>query len=169
MNKHLLGFISGFCCATLLFCAVGFGIFIHGCQKDLEALDKTDVYSDAQVRQAIAKSGINLPQCSWNLFYAISGFQDHAVWITATVPKEDLWNVVEISLHKTRSDFTNGIPNNFFDRVEGGAKQAIDTSLWNPRSVTTPLHFSKKEKGGYYEDWLVDENGGRIFVTKVNT
>lgn len=77
---------------------------------DVKSLDRTDLYSDAQVRQRIMESGIELPPASWNLFYAINGFQDHGVWITFTVPRDQLWSVVEASLQKKREDFTSGIP-----------------------------------------------------------
>jgi len=137
--------------------------------EDMKSLDRTDVYSDAEVRQKIKASGIDLPSDSWNLFYAISGFRDHGVWIALTVPRDQLWSVVEASLQKKREDFTNGIPEEFFDKVELGEDQKIDTSVWAPKSIKHPLHFSIRKGNSYFEDWVVDEEGGRIFITKQNT
>ena len=130
--------------------------------------DRTAIYSDQEVRKVIKDSGILLPDASWNLFYAINGFQDHGVWITVTVPRDQLWTVVEASLHKTKNDFTTGIPDSFLDRVELGTDQKIDTSIWNPQAIKTPLHFSINEKNRHFEDWVVDEDNGQIFVSKSN-
>jgi hypothetical protein len=161
------------------------GIFILGCFLGASALglihtikktgdgfknwDRTDIYSDQEVRTRIRDSGIALPADSWNLFYAIDGFRDHGVWITLTVPTDQLWKVVEASLHKTKADFAAGIPESFLPGVELGGDQKIDTTIWNPQAIKIPLHFSIKEKNSYFEDWVVDEDTGRIFVTKSNT
>jgi hypothetical protein len=103
------------------------------------------------------------------LFYAINGFEDHAVWIALTVPRDQLWNVAEGALHKTREDFSKGIPDGFLDQVEMGKDQQIDTSIWTPKSIENPLHFSIRKGSSYFEDWVVDEDTGRIFITKWNT
>jgi len=159
-------FFLGCICGGLLF---GLVHVFKSTAVDFKTLDRTDVYSDQQVRQAIKNSGVALPTNSWDLFYAISGFQDHGVWIALTVPPDQLWAVVEASVHKTKNDFTAGVPESFLDRVELGADQKIDTNLWNPQTIKTSLHFSIKEKGSYFEDWVVDEENGRIFITKSNT
>jgi len=159
-------FLLGCACGGLLF-----GV-IHVSRKtgaDFKAWDRTEVYSDQQVRQAIKDSGIALPTGSRDLFYAISGFQDHGVWIALTVPHEQLWSIVDASLHKTKHDFVPGIPESFLEHVELGPDQKTDTGIWNPRSIKSPLHFSIKEKGPYFEDWVIDEENGRIFITKSNT
>jgi hypothetical protein len=159
-------FLFGCVCGALL---LGVIHIFRGMGTDLTALDRTDVYSDQQVRQAITNSGIALPPASWNLFYAINGFQDHGVWIALTVPRDQLWVVVEASLHKTKTDFTAGIPQEFLSKVELGEGQKMDTSIWNPQTIKNPLHFSIRQKGSNFEDWVVDEDTGRIFVTKSNT
>jgi len=164
--KSIAIFLTGFFCGIALLCAVH---VLRKTSKDFKALDHTDIYSDKQVRQAINESGVSLPATSWNLFYAINGFQDHGVWIAFTVPRDQLWTVVEASLHKTKNDFTAGIPQEFLSHVELGADQKIDTSLWNPETTKKPLHFLIREKHSYFEDWVVDEENGRIFITKSNT
>jgi hypothetical protein len=156
---------------TGVFCGIALLGGVHALRKtsgNFKALDHTDVYSDQQVRQTIKDSGILLPAASWNLFYAINGFQDHGIWIALTVPRDQLWTVVEASLHKTKEDFAAGIPQEFLSRVELGTDQKIDTSSWNPETIKKPLHFSFRKKNTY-EDWVVDEENGRIFVTKSNT
>ena len=139
----------------------------------MKSWENTDVYSDAQVRKKIKDSGIDLPPASWNLFYAASGgFQDHATWIALSVPRDRIWSIIEASLHKPKEDFKRGIPKMFLEEVEMSEDQKIgpkiDTSLWNPVGIKNPFHFSIQE-GSYFEDWVVDEDGGRIFITKQNT
>jgi hypothetical protein len=85
------------------------------------------------------------------------------------MPRDQLWSMVESSIHKKREDFTIGIPKEFLDQVEMGKDQKIDTSLWTPKSIKSPLHFSIRNGSSYLEDWVVDEEGGRIFITKQNT
>jgi hypothetical protein len=162
--KNIAIFLVGSFFGALLLGAV---LVIRRTAEGMKSWDRTDVYSDIQVRQAIKVSGIELPPASWDLFHAISGFQDHGVWITFTVPRDQLWSVVEASIHKKREDFTSGIPEEFLDQVEMGEDQKIDTSLWTPKSTKNPLHFSIRSvrKGSYYfEDWVVDEKGGRILL-----
>lgn len=142
---------------------------IRGIGSFPKAWDRTDVYSDREVRQRIKESGIDLPPGSRDLFYAINGFQDHGVWITFTIPRDQLWPVIEASLHKTKKDFSSGIPEEFLSKVEVSQDQQIDTSLWTPQTIRNPLHFSIREKGSYFENWVVDEENGRIFITKQNT
>jgi hypothetical protein len=169
MKKNIAIFLAGCICGVLLLGAV---VAFRALRQEMEKMkswENTDVYSDIEARQAIKRSGIDLPPASWNLFYAINGFQDHGVWISLTVPRDQLWSVIEASIHKKREDFTTGIPEFFLDQVEMGKDQKIDTSLWTPKSIKNPLHFSIRKGNSYFEDWVVDEDGGRIFVTKQNT
>jgi hypothetical protein len=159
-------FLIGCICGALLLGAV---LLVRIVGEGMKSWGQTDVCSDVQVRQVIKDSGIDLPSASWDLFHAISGFQDHGVWIAFTVPRDQLWSVVEASIHKKREDFTTGIPEEFLDQVEMGEDQKIDTSLWTPKSIKNPLHFSIRKGSSYFEDWVVDEEGGRIFITKSNT
>jgi len=159
-------FLIGCVCGALLLGAV---LAVRKVAEGMKSWERTNVCSDIQVRQAIKDSGIDLPPASWDLFHAISGFQDYGVWITFTVPRDQLWSVVEASIHKKREDFTIGIPEEFLDQVETGTDQKIDTSLWTPKSIKNPLHFSIRKGSSYLEDWVVDEEGGRIFITKSNT
>lgn len=173
MKKNTAIFVSGCICGAFLFgMVVGFRalrVYVRQEAEKMKAWENTDVYSDVEARQAIKKSGIELPPVSWNLFCAINGFQDHGVWISFTAPRDQLWSVIEASIHKKREDFTSGIPENFLDQVELGKDQKVDTSLWTPKSIKNPLHFSIRKGDSYFEDWVVDENGGRIFITKQNT
>jgi hypothetical protein len=164
--KSFALFLLGCVCGALLLGAV---FTVRKGSDDMKSLDRTDVYSDAEVRQRIKASGIDLPPASWNLFYAISGFRDHGVWIALTVPRDQLWSVVEASLQKKREDFTSGIPEQFLVQVELGQDQKIDTSLWAPKNIKNPMHFSIRKGSSYFEDWVVDEESGRIFITKQNT
>jgi len=166
MKKNISIFFFGWFCGVILLGAI---IVIKDFSEGMKSLGSTVEYSDIKVRQAIKESGIDLPPAAWNLFYAISGFQDHGVWITLTVPREELWGVVEASLHKNKKDFTSGIPDEFLDQVEMDKDQKIDTSLWTPKSIKSPLHFSIRKGSSYFEDWVIDEEGGRIFITRQNT
>lgn len=163
MNKQIASFLGGFTCGVLL---LGGLLFVKGLGEGIKAWDSIDVHSDAPARRMIMDSGIHLPPASWNLFYAISGFQDHSVWITLTVAPEETWEVVENSIQKTRADFTNGIPDSFLDRVFVDEGQEVNTNLWTPRETKHPRHCSIRGKHAYMEDWVVDEELGRIFVTK---
>jgi hypothetical protein len=131
-------------------------------------LDRTTVFSDVDVRQGIEKNGIELPPASWNLFYAFNGFPDHNVWITFTVPRDQLWRVVETSLHKKKEDFTSGLPQGFWDQVQMAEDQKADTSLWAPRSIKNPVYLSIRRDNSH-DTWVVDEEGGRVFVTRMGT
>lgn len=177
MKKHIAIFLAGCICGALLLGAVvalrALDAYIKKDAERMKAWENTEVYSDAQVRAKMKKSGIELPSASWDLFYATSGgFQDHATWIALTVPRDQVWGTIEASLHKTKEDFKSGIPEMFLEEVEMSEDQKIgpkiDTSLWNPVGIKNPVHFSIQEKS-YYEDWVVDEEGGRIFVRKQNT
>lgn len=164
--KHIVIFLIGCVFGALLLDGV---LAIKEGAYGMKSLESTDVYSDVQVRQRIKESGIDLPSASWNLFYAINGFQDHAVWISLTVPHDQLWEVVEASLHKQRQDFISGIPEEFLKQVETGTDQKLDASLWSPDTIKNPLHYSIRRGDSYFEDWVVDEEGGRMFITKQNT
>ena len=166
MKKNIAIFLVGCICGALV---LGAALAVREFGKGMESWGNTIEYSDIKVRQEIIQSGIDLPPASWNLFYAINGFQDHGVWIALTVPREDLWRVVEASLHKKKEDFTSGIPDEFLDQVETNKDQKIDTSLWTPKNIKNPLHFSVRQGNSYFEDWVVDEEGGRIFITRSNT
>jgi hypothetical protein len=166
MKKYIAIFLVGCICGAL---ALGTVLTLREFGVAMKSLGRTVVNSDIEVRQAIKGSGINLPPASWNLLYAISGFQDHCEWITMTVSRDELWRVVEASLHKKKEDFTSGIPKEFLDQVIMDEDQKIDTSLWTPRSIKNPLHFSVRRGDKYFEDWVVDEEGCRIFITKWDT
>ena len=163
--KRLFLLSIGFLIGALV---IGVALIVRDIGQGLKSWDRTEAYSDVQVRQEIRGNGILIPAASWNLFYAINGFQDHGVWITFTVPKDQLWPVVETSLHRAKSDFTNGIPDEFLNQVEMSDDQKVDTSLWTPEQIKHPLHYSIREKGQYFEDWVVDEEEGRVFITKSN-
>ena len=169
MKKNIAFFLVGCICGALM---LGAAIVLKQIGEGIGSWGRTIDYSDIKVRQTIKESGVDLPPASWNLFYAISGFQDHGVWIALTVPRDQLWSVVEKSLHKNKADFASGIPKGFLDEVEMDKDQKIDTSLWTPKSINHPLHFSiRSNRNGsdYFEDWVVDEEVGRIFITKQNT
>lgn len=176
MKKGIAIFVAGCICGALLFgAAVAFRALDASVRKEAEKLkswENSIVYSDTQIRTRIKESGIELPPVAWDMFYATSGgFQDHATWIALTIPRHRVWSVVEASVHKTREDFKRGIPRMFLIVVEVSEAQkndgTTDTSLWNPVGIKNPLHFSIQEKS-YFEDWVVDEEVGRIFVTKQN-
>ena len=140
MKKNITIFLAGCLCgASLLGTVVAFRALRAYARQEAEKMkswENTDVYSDAQVRKKIKESGIELPAASWNVFYATSGgFQDHATWIALTVPRDQVWSIIEASLHKTKGDFTSGIPKMFLEEVEMSEDQKIgpkiDTSLWN--------------------------------------
>ena len=166
MKKHIAIFLVGCICGAIL---LGVILALREIGVAMSSWGGTIAHSDIEVRRAITQSGINLPPASWNLFYAISGFPDHREWITLTVSRDELWIVVEASLHKKKEDFTSGIPENFLDHVEVGEEQKIDASLWTPRSIKNPLHLSIRRGDNYFEDWVVDEEGGQIFITKWDT
>lgn len=165
MKKKIAIFVVGFIFGV---CALGAVLAVKKSAEDLKSWGQTEVCSDSQVRQAIKDGGIDLPHASWDLFHAISGFQDHDVWITFTVPRNQLWSVVEASIHKKRENFISGIPKEFVGQVEFEQDQKIDTSLWNLKGIKNPLHFSIRKKSSYLEDWVVDEENGRVFITRQN-
>src|SRR4051794_1310079 len=107
-------FLSGGVCGALV---LHFFIVFREIGRGIASSGDTVAYSDIQVRRAIKESGINLPPVAWDLFYAIEGFQDHGQYIAFTIPRDQLWSVVEASLHKTREDFAPGRPEGFMYRV----------------------------------------------------
>jgi hypothetical protein len=172
MMKNIAIYLAGCICGAIVLGAV---FLIWEFRAQMKSWGNTIVYSDIEVRDAIKRSGINLPRASWNLFYATDhAFPDSVQWITLTVPHEELWRFIESSLHKEKRDFKQGFPegNPVWNEIWVNQNQEIDTSLWTPKKVKNPLIFSikKEDKGsGNYEDWIVDEEFDRIFIVKWTT
>jgi hypothetical protein len=169
MKKYIAIFLAGCICGVFV---LGTVLALREFGAGMKSWGRTVAHSDIEVRQAINRSGIKLPPASWNLFYAIEGFVDPCEWITLTVSRDELWNVIEASLHKKKEDFKSGIPEGFLDQVSMHEDQEFDASLWTPRSIGNPRHLSVRrnhEGHSYFEDWVVDEEGGRIFITKWRT
>jgi hypothetical protein len=169
MKKYIAIFLAGCICGAFV---LGIVLALREFGQGMKSWGRTVAHSDIEVRQAIIKNGIKLPLPSWNLFYATEGFPDSCTWIALTVSRDELWNVIEASLHKKKEDFASGIPERFLKQVRISEGQEIDTSLWIPKSIKNPLHFSARrndEGDTYFEDWVVDEEGGRVFITKCRT
>lgn len=130
------------------------------------------LFSDAEVRDLIRDSGVHLPPCAHDLYFAYAGFVDKTIWMKLTVPKDQVWSVVEDSIEKSASEFAPGIPKDFIKEIWQGKDQELDLAWWNPQAVKSPKGWSRhSESNGqhFFEDWVVDEETGTIYVTKWDT
>jgi hypothetical protein len=120
--------------------------------------------TDATVRGRIQAAGVVLPPEAYGLHYAAAGFVG-SVWMKFTVPKEKIWTVVTASIGKSESDFLPKTPEHLLKEIYQNSDQTYDLGWWTPSAVTSPLSWSRTE-GRFYEDWLIDMQGGTFYITR---
>ncbi|MDB4354053.1 hypothetical protein N9Z02_01990 [Akkermansiaceae bacterium] len=158
LSLLLLGMIIGVALCGVVYVLVGFS-------RGLGQWGGLRYETDGDVRATLQETGIALPNNAYGIHYAVSGFVDKSAWIRFSVPKHEIWSVVESSIKKSESDFSYDQPENLLREIHQDKGQSYDLKWWNPSSVTSPRSWSHRE-GRFFEDWLIDSKSGTFYITR---
>jgi hypothetical protein len=121
------------------------------------------------VRDAIQNSGVELPSESWDLYYAVSGFQDTEEWIAFSVRKETLWTTIQRLTGRGQGDFSNELSDDAKPPAPSTEKYAKELRSWRVNEIQDPLYLEDSTNRSSGRTWILDQKTGRIYVYRWTT